>query len=139
MRIENIKHDSKDDLFNLKNLIDDSPNGVKTFRYFNSRDLDSIKNHFKTFLYYDNNNCVGYGHLDNDNGTIWLGILISDLHTNKGFGKQIMKHLIESYDGVIKLTVDKENDVATQLYLKMGFYFVKEFDYYYLMEINKNK
>ena len=47
-----------------------------TFRYFGSRDINSVKSHEITLIYLDNDIPVGYGHLDNDGHHIWLGICV---------------------------------------------------------------
>jgi GNAT superfamily N-acetyltransferase len=137
MIIKQIFHNNDFDLFSLRNLLSESVDGIKTFRYFEKRDLKEIKKHLMTFLYYNNDKCVGYGHLENENNIVWLGILVSDLHTNQGYGKRIMDHLLNSYDGEITLSVDKKNQNALGLYKNKGFTIEEEKEYYYIMKIKK--
>ena len=59
---KNIK--TLNDINLLKLCLNDSPNGTKSFRYYSNREFSIISNHKNSFLYYDNNVCVGYGHLD---------------------------------------------------------------------------
>jgi ribosomal protein S18 acetylase RimI-like enzyme len=137
MQIKQIFYNNDFDLISLQNLLLECVEGTKTFRYFEKRGLEEIKNHLMTFLYYNNDKCVGYGHLEKENNIVWLGILVSDLHTNKGFGKKIMDHLLNSYDGEITLSVDKKNHNALSLYKNKGFTIEEEKEYYYIMKLNK--
>ena len=54
-------------------------NNSKYFRYYDKRDIDIIKNHLITIIITDNdNNIIGYSHIDNENDINWFGICILD-------------------------------------------------------------
>lgn len=95
-----------------------------TFRYFNKRDISCINNHIVTIVGVCNENVVAYGHLDYEND-IWLGICVLPEHQGKGYGKQIIKFLINYSEKnkiqKIKLSVDKSNFKAISLYKKNNF------------------
>jgi len=128
---------SKKDLQILQKSLEKSTTGTKKFRYYSTRNFEIIKNHIITFLYYDNGECVGYGHLDNENGEIWLGIIVFDEYIGKGYGKKIISSLIESYSGPISLTLDVTNIAALNLYLSFGFKIIEKNKNYYKMKRNK--
>ena len=65
-------------LIELDEFIKSNINGAKTFRYFSKRPYSVIKNHIYTCLYYIDDVCVGYGHLDFEDKKTWLGIIVSD-------------------------------------------------------------
>lgn len=105
----------------IKNLVEVNVNLKKTFRYFDSRDQDCFKNHFYHFILNDPNP-VGYGHLDYDCGKMWLGMCVFDSHIGKGYGKLILKDLLNNRkDNILYLSVDKNNFKAINLYLQHGF------------------
>ena len=98
-----------------------------------------IENHKYTCLYTLNGNCIGYGHIDQEDDKDWLGIFISENYRGRGLGKIIMYDLISKSD-IIYLSVDSDNDNAINLYKKMGFLECKKETKYYLMVYkNKNK
>jgi len=101
--------------------------GKKHFRYFNNRPLSIIKNHLYTVLLQDDGNSVGYGHLDPENGKVWLGMAIGDDYRGRGYGKLMLDHLLHQANtlnvAIIDLSVDEENTAAISLYEKRGFYF----------------
>ena len=122
MIVRKINHTNNDDLESLKNLLEHSPLSRKTFRYFEKREFSTILNHIYTALYYnEDNDLIGYGHLDEENEKIWLGILVSDNFQNKGFGKLIMNDLLKITNKPIHLSVDESNVTAINLYKKMNF------------------
>jgi len=100
------------------------------FRYFNkflsSNDfpLNIIKNHVFTIIGTINNNPIAYGHIDYENN-YWLGICILNDYQNKGYGKQIMNHLLQFVNknkiNPLFLTVDTDNLNAIHLYNKFNF------------------
>ena len=113
------------DILNL--FIKDLGKSKDTFRYFNSRKIDVIKNHKCTLILLDTNKNrpVGYGHIDFEEGFFWLGIAIIPANKGKGYGKLIMNYLI-NYSKEVKinkiyLTVDKINIAAISLYEKFEF------------------
>ncbi|MGZ3943101.1 MAG: hypothetical protein ACXVOH_14210, partial [Bacteroidia bacterium] len=62
----------------LEQFIANAGSSLRSFRYFDKRPLEVIKNHLCTFLLVDSENPVAYGHLDNEHGTIWLGVAVSE-------------------------------------------------------------
>ncbi|HXB39641.1 MAG TPA: GNAT family N-acetyltransferase [Bacteroidia bacterium] len=127
----------------LQQFINEAGTSLKSFRYFQKRPLDVIKNHLCTFLLLDGEKPVAYGHLDvsdevtiashcdsKEEGlktekTIWLGIAVSENYTGKGLGLMMMNQLISfaKNNGVrqIKLSVDNDNETAISFYKKSGF------------------
>jgi ribosomal-protein-alanine N-acetyltransferase len=107
-----------------------------TFRYFNKRKVDVIKNHIITVLLIENNIPIGYSHIDYDIN-YWFGICILDNYKNKGYGSILMNYIFN--DTKIKelnniyLTVDKININAIKLYLKFNFKIISETITYYTM------
>jgi len=121
----------------LETFFNNNPKNQSTFRYFKNRSFDSIKNHITTLLLYQNNNIVGYGHLDKEDDIIWLGVMVGDNYTKKGLGNIIVDRLIQESPNDIHLSVDKENIIAKNLYTKKGFYPIKEEENYIIMKLNK--
>ena len=134
---KNIK--TLNDINLLKLCLNDSPNGTKSFRYYSNREFSIISNHKNSFLYYDNNVCVGYGHLDVEDNKVWLGVIVFDDYVGNGYGKYIVKSLINCYNGDIFLSVDKNNVSAFSLYNSIGFKTIKENKNSYIMKMSKNK
>lgn len=66
LNVENI------DLVNqfLKN----AGSSLQTFRYFQKRNIDSVHNHLVTYVLKERNQVIGYGHLENEDNRVWLGI-----------------------------------------------------------------
>jgi len=124
----NFTHVDTRDTSLLKILISKLGASSNTFRYFESRDLDScLPNHEKTILLVDHSKPIGYGHLDRDRSDkkIWLGIALLKDFTGKGFGKKIMRELLEDSSEDIYLSVDTANIAGQKLYLKFGFEIIK--------------
>lgn len=126
-----------EDLYDVQQFIEKNINGSKFFRYFKKRTYDVLENHLYTCLYFEKNNCVGYGHLDFYEQKIWLGIIVTDSLTGNGFGKKIMNDLINQTDNEIFLSVDKENVIAIKLYEKLGFNLLDITENYFIMKLNK--
>ncbi|HKC68973.1 MAG TPA: GNAT family N-acetyltransferase [Bacteroidia bacterium] len=109
----------------LQQFIDEAGISLKSFRYFQKRPLEVIKNHACTFLLLDGEEPVAYGHLDKEDNTIWLGVAVIEAYLGLGLGALVMKKLIdfakENYIPVIKLSVDNDNSSAISLYKKLGF------------------
>ena len=110
---------------------------IKTFRYFNSRPISAIKSHLITLLLIDNEKPVAYGHLDSEQGTIWLGLCVLPEYQGIGYGTVMMKALFKEAKKLnlssIYLTVDKDNLGAIRLYEKAGFFKIeKEASHYKL-------
>jgi ribosomal protein S18 acetylase RimI-like enzyme len=112
-----------------------------TFRYFNKRSINVIKNHIITLILIDDNLPVGYAHIDYDDNKYWFGVCILENYQGKGYGKKIMEYIfnderIKNIDNIY-LTVDKINYIAISLYKKYNFYIVEEKDTYFMMCLNK--
>ena len=125
---------AKNNINLLEEFVDSLDSEKTKFRYYQKRKpREAIKNHLVTLLL-TSESAVGYGHLDVEGDRVWLGICVSNKHHNKGYGTLIMKELIDSYDGTISLSVDKDNQYAISLYNKFGFAVVKEEADYCIME-----
>ena len=114
-----------EDLEMLNEFLSTAGSTLNTFRYFQNRPLSVIKNHYVTCLLMNENKPVGYGHLDNDGDTVWLGIAIAEGFNGKGLGKLFMEFLVSKAKSnrlsKLKLTVDDSNIPAIRLYEKFGF------------------
>ncbi len=109
----------------LQQFIKVAGDSLLTFRYFATRPLSIINNHIITVIITEADQPVGYGHLDKENETVWLGIAVSENARRKGLGTQIMQYLInkgkEKNINVIDLMVDTDNVSAIRLYEQFGF------------------
>ena len=110
----------------IKKFLNGAGKSLETFRYFDKRDVDIISNHLVTYLLYnDEQHPVAYGHLDKEKNIVWLGISVIETAKGKGYGKKIMTALIDFAIAedlkTIKLSVDKSNFKAIQLYMSFGF------------------
>ena len=72
LKFLNLNHENE-----LKKFYIDLRNQTDTFRYFDKREYSIIKNHLITIGAFDNDELVGYGHLENFNNYNWLGIASS--------------------------------------------------------------
>ena len=97
----------------------------KYFRYFNKRNEDIIKNHLITILIKNNNDIIGYSHIDFDCDKYWFGIYLNDNYRGKGYGNKIINYIKNNYllksINEIFLSVDIDNQYAIKLYKKNGF------------------
>jgi RimJ/RimL family protein N-acetyltransferase len=132
MKVKKIK---EQDLVDLKSFIED--NREDSFRYYDKRDYSVINNHKYSALYYNDNDVVGYGHLEYEN-KLWLGIMTGRDFRGKGYGTFIMNDLIRHADQDIYLSVDISNIIGKKLYQKFGFQIVKTLDNHHIM-IRNNK
>jgi perosamine synthetase len=98
-----------------------------TFRYFEKRTVEVIKDHAVTLLLKKEDKIIGYAHIDYEKNTnkYWFGICILPDHHNKGYGDYLMNNiLIKSKIKNIEpiyLTVDNINIHAIKLYSKHNF------------------
>ena len=92
--------------------------------------MSIIKQHLCTYVMLSEGKSIGYGHLEEENDMVWLGIAMIESHTGLGLGKIMMKKLLDfAYQKdkkTIHLSVDKENKGAIYLYQKFGFKIIKE-------------
>lgn len=105
-----------------------------TFRYFQSRSpTASLATHQLTVLVYDNDVPIAYGHIDDN----WIGVCVLPPYQQKGYGSSILDflNLYAKAESIpyLRLTVDKDNMTAVQLYEKKGFEKIEEREKYYLM------
>jgi ribosomal protein S18 acetylase RimI-like enzyme len=121
----------------LKLFFKKNKKSKKNFRYYKTRKFDIIKNHLVTILYYQDNVCVGYGHLDEEENKVWLGIVVDEDHQNLGIGGLIMDDLLSKHKGTIHLSVDKTNINAQKLYQKKLFTIIEENKNHYIMELKR--
>jgi ribosomal protein S18 acetylase RimI-like enzyme len=109
----------------LQKFIDEAGSSLQSFRYFSKRSLETIKNHACTFLLMNEDTPVAYGHLDNEDGVVWLGVAVSEAHIGLGLGAMMMYKLIdfakENAIPKIKLSVDNTNTAAIKMYEKLSF------------------
>lgn len=121
----NIIHIDTQNIDVLKDFIRNIGVASSSFRYFNSREAEVIKNHLITILILDDKKPIAYGHLDVEDGVTWLGICVLPGFQGKGYSKIIMEELIlfgkKSNLKTIFLTVDKDNFKAINLYEKFNF------------------
>ncbi len=98
---------------------------LESFRYFNTRAYDVLKNHVYTCLLYVQQKAVGYGHLDQEDDRIWIGIVIKKEWQGHGLGFKMMNHLLDKASELglvsVHLSVDIVNKKAFDLYRKLGF------------------
>lgn len=115
----------------LESFLASCGSALESFRYFSNRPFFVLKNHLVTLLGFDENRVpVAYGHLDKEEGTVWLGICVSEGNQGRGYGNAMMQALLNEAraQGVesISLTVDATNSNAARLYEKFGFVLKKK-------------
>jgi ribosomal protein S18 acetylase RimI-like enzyme len=114
----------------LEQFLASAGDSLSTFRYFQKRELNVLQNHYCTYLLLENNIPACYGHLDKEDGITWLGIASASKYKRKGYGAKMMEKLIDDARRLqikeIFLTVDKDNNMAINLYEKFGFIRIKE-------------
>jgi ribosomal protein S18 acetylase RimI-like enzyme len=123
----------------LDSFIKNLGESAKTFRYFNHQPSSRVlTNLFTGLAISDSGEPAVYGHLEEENGTVWLGIAVLPGYQGKGLGKYMMDRLMEEAlrlnIEVITLTVDKINERAHKLYLQYGFVVVGQTNEIYKME-----
>lgn len=98
---------------------------LETFRYFDKRPLGTLAQHLCTWLIAETDGPVAYGHLDQEDGVVWLGIAVIASAKGKSYGKRMMERLVASGRALgvkhIRLSVDNVNTSAIQLYAQFGF------------------
>ena len=125
-----IEKDNTTHLDLLYNFINSLGSSEQSFRYFTSRPITVINNHLCTVLLLENNQAIGYAHLDKEEENIWFGIAIAEGHTSKGLGDKLIRYVIEKSEQLkvyeLKLSVDETNQHAVNLYKKHGFQLFKK-------------
>lgn len=129
-------------LKDLETILISSKNGLKNFRYFNTRPLDIINSHLISILLIDNDVPVAYCHLDEENEKVWLGILVADALINKKIGSRCLDILTKISDILnikyLYLSVDKDNYNAIHLYKKFNFSILEDKNNSFIMRRDKN-
>ena len=114
----------------LEIFLNNAGKSLKLFRYYERRPFTIISQHLITCILTEDQNPVGYGHLDFENNTVWLGIALIESSFGLGYGKRIMKYLIDfaikKRLSTINLTVDNDNMAAISLYKSFGFIVLNE-------------
>lgn len=109
----------------IRSFLQSAGSSLKTFRYFDKRDVSIIQNHIFTALYESDDQFVGYGHLDKEDDVVWLGICLRPDQIGKGLSKTIMNDIIlfakSNNIDEVNLSVDADNVRAISLYEKFGF------------------
>lgn len=119
----------------LRRFIDQMGIAATTFRYFSKRPVEVVNSHLATFLLIENEQPVAYGHLEDEGGCVWLGICVLPDYYGKGYGKLMMRALVDNAKklnvNTISLTVDKVNEAAIRLYEHFNFQKLDSVDSYY--------
>ena len=109
----------------INQLLEKSENSLKNFRYFNKRPIEIILTHIVTLGILLKDSIIGYGHLEEESGKIWLGIVVTDECQGMGVGKLILTNLIcqAKFMNIDKiwLSVDSSNKRALGLYMSNNF------------------
>jgi RimJ/RimL family protein N-acetyltransferase len=124
----------------LNQFLKNAGSSLQTFRYFQKRSIDSVYNHLVTYILKETDQVIGYGHLENEDNRVWLGISLIESAKGKGFGLFIMNSLVESAKKMqvhtLYLSVDKINSAAINLYKKVGFIESKDLnEHVFMMEM----
>jgi len=121
MKIIKINEHSKE----LSVFLDIAGDSLQTFRYFSKRDKSVLRNHLITLLFLVEDKPVCYGHLDQAEDKVWLGICVIASERGKGYGDKMMTELLDFADlqglSHVSLAVDSNNKTAKKLYEKHGF------------------
>jgi GNAT superfamily N-acetyltransferase len=105
-----------------------------TFRYFATRRADvCLQSHTLTLIATQKGNPIGYAHLDDR----WIGLCILPEFQGNGLGSMLMDMILQfaHLSGIspLRLTVDKENERAFQMYKRRGFVVEQVKDTYFYM------
>ncbi len=98
----------------------------KHFRYFDSRNISVVKNHYCTLVLVSEEGVPSaYGHLEMEGADNWLGICVRSEFKGMGMGQKMMDALLAYGKKIglkeISLMVDNDNPPAINLYKKNGF------------------
>jgi perosamine synthetase len=109
----------------LEKLVDGLGTGSKSFRYFASRTFDVVRRLCIALALTVEDEVVGYGHVEVEEGIPWLGIAIIESRSGQGWGKLMMFELIARARKAgleeLHLKVDRTNKNAIYLYSTFGF------------------
>lgn len=116
---------SPDGVAHLQAFLANLGTSSETFRYFQNRELSVISQHLESLILLVDGTPVGYGHLDPEDGKVWLGVAITESAVGRGFGDLITTELITRGSSKqltdIYLRVDRDNSRAQTLYARHGF------------------
>ena len=124
MKIVDIKNSS---MRLVKEFLDNAGKSLERFKYYNKRDYQSAsRNHLVTLIGLDEESKpVAYGHLDQENGVVWLGICVAEKSAGHNYGTEMMQALVSHADEhnvpEVTLGVDITNTKALQLFVGFGF------------------
>lgn len=104
-----------------------------TFRYFTTRTAETcLQNHTLTLIATEDSRSIGYAHIDER----WVGLCVLPEYQGKGYGAMLLDMIVQ-YAHLsnipLRLTVDKGNDKAFELYKRRGFVVQEETDTFYRM------
>ena len=108
----------------VKNFIINCGSSLSYFRYFDKRSYEIIYNHTQTILLYEENEVVGYGHLDNEKNKTWFGIVLKEGKREriwKNDNELSLKYYQNNMEYPLYLTVDIKNKTALKFFEKSGF------------------
>lgn len=109
----------------LREFLEIAGSSLTKFRYFDTRPISVIKNHMITLILISQGKAVAYGHLDKEDGIVWLGMMVAENNTGSGFGKMMLARLLHmahtNHVKSIQLTADNDNVAAINLYSSHGF------------------
>lgn len=113
----------------VRSFLSRAGRSLETFRYFATRPLSVVGNHLCTWVIESDGQVEAYGHLDREDGVIWLGIAVTDHARGRGYGRMMMQRLMESASALgiqtLRLSVDDRNEPAIRLYERFGFRLVE--------------
>ena len=120
-----IKVRSENEVFLLQSFLTKAGKSLETFRYFNKRSFEVVKEHSYTVILKKGDELLGYGHLDKEDTKHWLGICITEAYLGLGYGKILLHHLVEKAKELkikeLCLSVDTNNLSAKKLYKQFNF------------------
>ncbi len=140
LKFRNIKYSKKTVALLDEFFLNLDKKSLKSFRYFLKRPFNIIKNHLITVLVFDEEDqAIAYGHLDQEDGILWLGIVVNKEARGNGIGEKTVNYLIHQArlenKNLITLSVDKNNYNAINLYGKLGFKKIKEVNNHFFFQL----
>ena len=114
-------------------------NNSNFFRYYEKRDLTIIKNHvFTVILKNDEDDTVGYAHIDHENDIYWVALCVLHDYQQNGYGKYLLDNVhdcaVNKNIETLHLSVDVDNMIALNIYLKKGYHIIDITQKYYVMK-----
>ena len=103
----------------VKEIVGQNKKLKKIFRYFDFRDERCFDNHLYHAILSDPDP-VGYGHLDYEDGKVWLGMCVFDACVGKGYCKTIFNTLLGNRRTYSTFDSRQRQFKAINLYLSNG-------------------